>query len=99
MPFLRAGWSDGDAPLMNASIAGGVGYYVRQRGDLLGFGVSWGHPATPGLGDQVSSELFYRLQLSPNFAVTPDVQLLLNPATNPSDDVVWVLGVRGRLAF
>lgn len=99
MPFLRAGWSDGDAPLLNASIAGGFGNYLRDHGDLLGFGVSWGKPSAPGLRDQWSSELFYRMQLSPNFAITPDVQLLINPALNPAEDMVVVLGVRGRLVF
>ncbi len=99
MPFLRAGLSAGEAPLLNASLAAGIGHYVRERSDLIGLGVSWGAPSTSGLSDQYSAELFYRVQLSPNFAITPDLQILVNPANNPFDDTVVVFGVRGRLTL
>jgi porin len=99
MPFLRAGWSDGEAPLLNASVGAGIGYYFRKRSDLLGFGLNWGKPAVSGLDDQYTAELFYRLQFSPNFAITPDVQLLINPALNPAEDLLWVFGLRARLTL
>ena len=44
-------------------------------------------------------ELFYRLQFSPNFVVTPDIQFLVDPALNPEEDTLWVFGVRARLAL
>ena len=99
LPFLRAGWSEGEASLLNASVAVGFGRYVRSNGDLIGFGMNWGKPSGDGLDDQFTSELFYRLQVSPNFAITPDLQLLVNPANNPDEDLVAVFGIRGRLAL
>ncbi len=32
-------------------------------------------------------------------ALTTDVQLLLDPALNPQDDSIWVLGLRLRIAL
>jgi porin len=32
-------------------------------------------------------------------AITPSVQLLVNPPLNPDQDQAWVAGVRARLAF
>lgn len=99
MPFLRAGWSDGKAPLLNASVGVGVGYYVRERSDLVGFGVNWGKPSAAGLNDQYTIEAFYRLQLAQNFAITPSVQLIIDPALNPEEDAIALFGLRARLSF
>ena len=52
-----------------------------------------------GLDDQYSVELFYRLQLSQNFAITPDVQVIMEPALDPGEDVLGVFGMRARLTF
>lgn len=66
-------------------------------------GVNWGEPNEdtfgPGLRDQYTAELFYRWQLSLQIAVTPDLQWLLNPALNPEEDHIWILGLRARLAI
>ena len=99
MPFLRLGWSEGGAPLLNSSVGAGIGYYIKERSDLIGFGLNWGKPSKSGLNDQYTTELFYRLQLSPNFAITPDVQLLINPANNLDEDIILVFGLRARLSF
>ncbi|MEE9149756.1 MAG: carbohydrate porin, partial [Candidatus Tectomicrobia bacterium] len=99
LPFLRAGYSEGEAPALNASVSMGLGYYVRERADVTALGVSWGKPSLDGLRDQYTVEYFYRLQLSPNFALTPDVQLILDPALNPNEDVIAVFGLRARLAL
>ena len=52
-----------------------------------------------GLRDQTTAELFYRVQLSPNCALTPDVQLVINPALVPGKGQIWYFGVRARLAL
>jgi porin len=44
-------------------------------------------------------ELFWRWQLARQLAVTPDLQLLINPANNPDEDAIWVFGLRGRFAL
>ena len=99
MPFVKAGWSDGDAPLYNESVTVGAIYYVARRTDLAGFAVNWGGPVDDSLDDQITSELFYRLQLAQNLAITPSAQLILDPALNPDEDEIWFGGIRARLTL
>jgi porin len=99
MPFLRAGYSDGGGALLEASVSAGVGYYFEESKDLIGFGLNWGRPPDSGLDNQYTAEIFYRLQLAQNLAITPDVQLIFNPVLNPDEDMLWVFGLRARLAL
>jgi len=103
MPFLRLGYARDGGALWERSASAGVGYYMKARADLVGFGLNWSRPDEsafgPGLRDQTTAELFYRVQLSPNFALTPDIQLVLNPALIPAMDRIWYFGVRARLAL
>jgi len=97
MPFVRAGWSDGDAPFYSAAVSGGFLYYLSRYRDLMGFAAAWNEPATAGLPDQTTLEAFYRYQFSDNIAITADAQLLLNPALNPDEDQIAVFGMRTRI--
>lgn len=98
LPFFRFGYSDGDAALMQTTFSTGLGL-KRENKDVAGIGFSWGKPADGTLGDQFTSEAFYRFQLTQFLAVTPDVQLIADPALNPSEDVLAMFGVRLRAAF
>ena len=98
MPFVRAGWSDGAAPLMNKTATVGFIQRIHLR-DLLGFGFNWGDPSDDTFRDQYSTELFYRFQFSQNLALTPSVQLLIDPALNLAEDQIWVFGIRARLSL
>ena len=44
--------------------------------------------------DEYVLETSYKLQLTKNFSVTPDLQLLFNPAKTPQQDRIWMFGVR-----
>jgi porin len=103
LPFIRAGYADDGGSLMQKSVSVGVGYQPVPGGDLLGVGINWGEPNEDtfesGLRDQYTAEFFYRWQLTPQLAITPDLQWLRNPALNPKEDQIWVLGVRARLAL
>lgn len=99
MPFLRVGYSDDEAALLEGMVSTGIGRYFAEQRDLLGFGVSWGKPSADGLDDQYTAELFYRLQVAQNLAITPDVQLIIDPALNPEEDTIWVFGLRARLTL
>ena len=44
-------------------------------------------------------EVFYRLQLTPEIAVTPDLQVIFDPSQNPSKDRITVIGARVRLVI
>jgi porin len=45
-PFLRAGYASGDAAPLQAMLSAGMGYYFREKNDLLAVGAGWGLPKT-----------------------------------------------------
>ncbi|MEE8103981.1 MAG: carbohydrate porin [Planctomycetota bacterium] len=98
MPFLRAGYSDGGAAIMKTSVTAGVGFYNPKNSDLLAIGLGWAEPFS-GLRDQYTIEIFYRLQIAESLALTPDVQLVIDPSLNPSEDTLFFFGFRLRLTF
>ena len=96
--FVRLGQaSEGASTLYEKHAAVGVtkGAYKES---VFGFGVSWGQPQGSDV-DQIATEVFYKWQLAQNLALTPSIQILKNPAANPSDDVITVLGLRLRLTL
>jgi porin len=107
MPFIRAGYAEDGASFLEKSVSAGFAYQPDpiggSAGHLLGFGANWGEPNEavfgPGLNDQYGFELFYRVQVTKEFAVTPDIQLLIDPALNPAESSIWVFGLRVRLSI
>jgi len=97
MPFLRGGYGEDGGALMEGTVNLGVGRYFAESRDLLAVGVGWGKPQGAGLDDQYTLEVFYRLQLLDHLAITPMVQVLVEPALSPDDDVLGVFGLRARL--
>jgi porin len=96
MPFFRVGWSDGTAPLMNKALNIGITYYLASRADGWGVGIAWGDPSDDTLHDQTTTEIFYRIQLTQGVAVTPSLQWIFDPALNPDESDLWVMGLRIR---
>jgi porin len=106
--FARTGWAEDGGSLLERSVSIGGGYTpggmaTLGSGSQLGFGANWGRPNDALFGtdldDQYTLEAYYRVQLSKELAITPSVQLLIDPALNPDEDRIWVGGVRARLAF
>jgi len=100
--FLRAGRGDPDVAFVETFVSGGVGIKVPlgRSGDEIeiGIGAAWSDPSPEyGFRAETLLEFFCRISLSPSIAVTPDLQVVFNPAANPRDDVVVIPGV--RLAF
>ena len=83
---------------MQTTFSTGIGV-PRGNKDVAGIGVRWGKPADGALRDQFTSEFFYRFQLTQFLAITPDVQIIVDPALNPSEDVLALFGIRMRAAF
>ena len=83
---------------MQTSFSTGLGYQKENR-NVAGVGLSWGKPADGALKDQFTSEMFYRFQLTEFLAITPNVQLVVDPALNPNVDVLAFFGLRVRTAF
>ena len=80
--------------LLQGSISTGAGYQWIPGRDLVALAFNWGRPNEttfgPGLDDQYTVEGFWRWQVGEQLAVTPDLQLLVNPALNPNADAAFV---------
>jgi len=100
-PFIRGGYAKDGGTLLQKSITAGLGYQPKSGGNLLGVAFGWGEPNettfSQGLSDQITAEVFYRLQVSKHFVITPDIQYLINPALNPAQTSIFIWGIRGRI--
>ena len=63
-------------------------------------GVAWSDPS-PGDGtrDETLLEILYRFELAKAISITPDLQLVFDPADNPDNDFAVVPGIRLLLKF
>ncbi len=102
-PFIRGGYAEDGGTLLQKSITAGLGYQPKPGGSLFGAAIGWGEVNetswAPGLDDQFTTEVFYRMQLSSRIAITPDIQFLINPALNPDKTSIFLWGLRGRLTI
>jgi hypothetical protein len=97
------GGPDGGAGVA-AETAFSTGVEITRRFDeIWTIGAGWARPSEtthgPGLRDEWVIETSYKFQLSRNFSLTPDVQVLFNPANNPGKSSIWVAGVRAILTL
>lgn len=97
-PFVRFGHSDGGGGVA-AEDAISAGIEIMQSFDQTWtIGAGWAKPSAetfgPGLDNETVLETSYKFQLSQNFSLTPDIQLVFNPANDPSESSVWVVGLR-----
>jgi len=93
IPYIRAGYSEGDAATLSAMVSLGAGWRVRDD-DLVGAAVTWARPPQGEKGrDQYTVEAFYRLQLTHNVQLTPGFHWHLKPSYNPLKNSVWVAAV------
>ncbi len=103
MPFIRGGYADDGGTLMEKSIGVGFGYQPVAGRDLFGVGFQWGVPNektfSSGLPDQKTLEVFYRFPLTEQLVITPDIQYIKDPALNTTQDSLWIVGLRARLAL
>jgi hypothetical protein len=98
MVFLRGGVSEGW--VIDRNLSAGFGWRPFEAySDLFGLGIGWAQPSNDALRDQYVMEAFYRWHLTPNLAFTPNVKMIVNPALYPTEDTLWVFGLRGRLTF
>jgi porin len=101
VPYARWAWSsqaavDVQSLITTGAVLEGIG---QRENDRVGFAVGWGQPHADGDRAQWTGELFYRRELIPEFRITPHVQVIVNPSRNRSDDVIGILGIRGRFTF
>ena len=58
----------------------------------------WAKPSEQTFGAALDNETVletsYQFQLSINFSLTPDLQVIFNPANNPEESTLWIGGIR-----
>ena len=97
-PFFRYGHSDGGGGVA-AEDAISAGVQITQDFDeIWSIGVGWVNPSSKtfgsGLDDEILLETSYKFQLSRNFSLMPNLQLIINPAGNPGKSTIWIFGLR-----
>lgn len=104
LPYLRYGYSDSDidgptaiGDMVNIGVA--IDNIFGKKNDRVTIGLSWTDPSNDALDNQKALDMFYRIQVTPQMAVTPMLQLIFDPVRNPDEDTALVLGIRTRVAF
>ena len=105
MPFLRYGTNNAGGNVRAEQYAA-AGFRLQTDFDeKLNAGVAWSKPVRDELGaptrrsSEYVLEASYDYALSSHLTLTPDVQLALDPADNPAEDRVWVLGLKVTLSL
>jgi porin len=99
MPFFRYGNSNGGGNVAAKEYAS-AGFKFKSAFDqTFSAGAAWSKPADETLRDEYVVEASYIYQLSKNLSFTPDIQLVIDPADNPTEDRSWVLGIRALLTL
>jgi len=102
LPFFRYGYSQGAGSALSHLVAGGVAFkqIFDRPNDVIGMGVSWGQPYLDELFvDQKAAEIYYRVQATDEFAITPSLQYIKDPPLNLDTDSLVLFALRGRAAF
>ena len=102
-PYARYGHSDGGGGVAaENAFSAGVQISTR-RNEAWTINAGWSKPSKetfgPGLDDESLLETSYQFQLSKNFSLTPNLQLVFNPAGNPSESSITIFGLRAILTL
>jgi porin len=101
VPFLRYAYAHRglNGIRQNLSLGVGIEDVFGQNDDVVGLATSWEDPSNPMLRDQYIVEAFYRFYITPFTHLTPDIQVVLDPANSPTKDSVTIFGLRLRTLY
>jgi len=101
IPFARVSSGNSEITKVKKFFSAGTVFTspLGRQWDKVGIGYAHGKPSNNAQRDESMFELFWLLQLTPIIAVTPDVQVIKNPADNPDESRIWVVGARLQLDF
>jgi porin len=104
LPFVRYGYGGGGrkgpTPIEHmVNFGAAIDDIFGQSKDRIGVGFTWSRPTNGTLDDQGAVDVYYRVQVTPQIAMSPTVQMVIDPVRNQDEDVVWVLGLRTRFNF
>ena len=98
--FFRYAWADQTFRDFDRRLA--VGFQVKKpfgfTYDRIGVGGWWGNPTDDTLNDERGLEFFYKAQVSPFLEITPDLQVVFDPALSDANTDV-IIGLRLRLVL
>lgn len=98
--FLRYSIGDSDITDFQRFFSTGVGLDSPfNKNDMLGIGYAWGDPSEANLRKEQIIEIFYRYQIGDFVHLSPDIQVILDPGRNRSDDLIILLGLRLQATF
>jgi porin len=104
--FVRWAMADADVSVIEHNVTGGValkGTFPGRRADEAGAMVSWARltgDRGAGFGrNETAFEVYYKLQLTPAIALTPNIQYIAEPGGNKSLDDAVVGGLRLGVSF
>ena len=96
--FFR--YAEADDTFRDFKSRAAVGVIVKKplgfTHDRVGFGVWHGDPTNSALRSETGVEVFYRAQVSPALQITPDIQVVFDPANSTSSSTA-IFGLRLRL--
>ncbi len=100
IPFARFGISNGNGEnaFYKTDIQLGHGYRFLNY-DIIGISMSWNQPNIADTKDQITTELFYRVNVTAHLEFTPSIQLISNPTFNQDSSSVIYFGTRGRITL
>lgn len=84
---------------------GGKGTIPKRDDDTWGVGYYYGHvdnnlSSRLGIDDEQGVELFYSIEVTPWFHITPDIQFIVDPAGGIiNDQTAVVYGLRAQITF
>jgi porin len=101
VPFLRYAYGHRglNGIRQNLSIGLGIEDVFGQNDDVIGLAGSWQEPSDGALRDQYVIEAFYRFYITPHTHLSPDIQVIIDPANAPTKDAVTVFGLRLRTPY
>lgn len=81
------------------SAGGGVDHPFGRSNAYAGVAVAVARPSGGSTRNEKVAEAFYRLRVTSYIEVTGDIQVIFDPASNPSTSAIGVFGARGRVSF
>lgn len=99
--FFRFGTGDGRRTDVQQSLSTGIVFtqFLGYNNDWFGIGFMWQDPSDNTRPEDTGMEMFWRMQLTENIQLTPDVQLYFDPSRNPDQAIEAAFGLRVGIYF
>lgn len=104
--FGQFGFANEDVSATHFHVAGGLvlrGTFPTRESDTTGVYASWVNTSrasgSPYTNDELTLEVYYKLQITGFLSIKPDLQYIINPGGNSTTDNAFVGALRMQVAF